>query len=157
MRSAIAIAVALAGCGGTQNTSTTDTRDLSNRASGDTPASVAVLPDGTYWCTMTVGDHTYDPKPCVVSGGRLAKAIGTMRFNGNLEPSGDGFVLVGSFCDGDCDEPFRTEFAKVGNRWIGDIALEGRTWNVVVQPPEAYGGAGYGGAGYGYGGARYGG
>jgi hypothetical protein len=155
MRVIIAIAITLVACGGTQPSSNNGaTRDLSQ---GDgakaTPVARAALADGTYWCTMTVTDFAYEPKPCVVSGGKLRKDIGTMRFNGDLEPAGGGFVMVGVFCDGACDEPFRTEFSRLGNRWIGDIALEGRTWNVVVQPWSAYGGDSYGGAGYAYGGA----
>lgn len=153
----VAIAIALAACGGTQPSGSgggggATTRDISNTAS-DAEVKRA-LPDGTYWCTMTVSDYTYDPKPCVVSAGKLSKEVGTMRFNGELEPTSSGFVLTGVFCDGSCDEPFRTEFSQLGSRWTGDIALEGRTWNVVVQPPGTFGGAAYGGAGYSYGGGR---
>jgi hypothetical protein len=115
---------------------------------------------GAYWCTITSGEFTYDPYPCVIRRVErrfvLAKLGGSQRFTGEVRANAGGFTFDGEFyCPwGDCTQRMHGVFvpAQGGFEYQDDHIIV----RMMKAADGAYGGVAYGGDGYGgfgYGGA----
>src|SRR5260221_7595136 len=106
---------------------------------------------GAYWCTITAGEFTYDPYPCVIRRIDrrfvLAKLGGSQRFTGEVRAARDGFTFDGEFyCPwGDCTQRMQGMFvpAQGGFEYRDDHIVV----HMVRAADGAYGGGADGGGG----------
>jgi hypothetical protein len=135
---------------------------LANHANAPAVSPLA----GSYWCSITEDDFKYPRFPCAIrsEGGHLvlAKLAGSVRFEGEVQPSRVGFVFHGQkYCPwGDCQEELDGAFRERGGHYVATFG-EDRHMTVVLERASgpAFGGASYGGDSYGgaaYGGETYG-
>ncbi|HEY1557186.1 MAG TPA: hypothetical protein VGF94_20260 [Kofleriaceae bacterium] len=110
---------------------------------------------GEYRCTIAEGGYRYPPFPCAIREVdhklELAKLGGSVRFQGEIRPRGDGFAFQGQlYCPmGDCNEQVSGSFRRIaGGALRGQLGQD----HIVVElfrADSAYGGASYGGSSYG--------
>ena len=133
-------------------------------ANHDSSAPVTLV--GDYRCTITESGYEYPAFPCTIrQDGRhlvLAKLGGSVRFEGEVRPRGEGFAFDGQvYCpSGDCTEAVAGTFQPAAGGALTGTLGQDRMVVQLVRASAGFGGAGYGGAMYGgasYGGGAYGG
>ena len=110
---------------------------------------------GEYRCTIAEGGYRYPPFPCAIREVdhvlELAKLGGSVRFQGRIEPRGDGFAFRGElYCPmGDCNEQVSGSFRRLAGGALRGQLGQNHMVVELFRADSAYGGASYGGAGYG--------
>jgi hypothetical protein len=121
---------------------------------------------GDYRCTISESGYEYPPFPCTIrQQGRklvLAKLGGSVRFEGEIRPRGEGFAFKGQvYCPwGDCTEAVAGTFEPAAGGALTATLGQDRMTVQLVRADAGFGGTGYGGNVYGgasYGGGGYGG
>lgn len=95
---------------------------------------------GSYSCTFTQGDYTYDPFRCVIKkdGDKLLleKLSGSQRIKGGVQITEHGFKFEGIyFCPyGDCTAPANGEFKKISEgKFEGSVYTDDSTPHTLVS------------------------
>jgi len=128
------------------------------RDTAPTPApvqpAVATTWIGAYSCTIAQGGYRYPPFPCAIREVDhklvLAKLGGSVRFEGEVHPHGDGFRFEGEvYCPtGDCNEHVGAVFRPAGNQVLrAKLGSQGMLVE-LFRMNNAYAGDSYGGATY---------